>query len=171
VINANVRRGRADTAELAPRRSFVALAMLAAISAWLGAAALIAQRAGGDFAPISLLAHTPFASFLVPGLLLGGVVGGSCAAAALLAWRRSRAAPVRASAPGYQVARRTDSPTGDRLLRPPPCAAKFSLHERRGCLSLRDLPPLEVRDEMARVTSHSCLVPGRRGSSAPRSRA
>ena len=43
MIDANVRRGRADLAELAPRRGFVALAMLAAISAWLGAAALIAQ--------------------------------------------------------------------------------------------------------------------------------
>ena len=41
--------------------------------------------------PISLLAHTPFESFLAPGLLLGGI-GAACAAAALLAWRRARAA-------------------------------------------------------------------------------
>jgi hypothetical protein len=41
---------------------------------------------------LKLLQHTPFQTFLVPGLLLGGVVGGASLACAALAWRRSRAA-------------------------------------------------------------------------------
>lgn len=74
-----------------PRGIFTALALFAAASALGGAAELIALRRGSELVPISLLAHTPFESFLVPGVLLGGI-GAACAAAALLAWRRSRAA-------------------------------------------------------------------------------
>jgi hypothetical protein len=42
--------------------------------------------------PAALLQHTPFATFRVPGALLGIVVGGSHLACAALCWRRSAAA-------------------------------------------------------------------------------
>ncbi|MDX2087102.1 MAG: hypothetical protein SFX73_04600 [Kofleriaceae bacterium] len=47
---------------------------------------------GTRYVPRGLLAHTPFASFLIPGLLLGLVVGGTSLACATFAWRRSSAA-------------------------------------------------------------------------------
>lgn len=82
---------RAPAAGIAPRGLVTALAGFAALSALGGAAALLALRRGSEQVPLALLARTPFESFLVPGLLLGAI-GAACALAALLAWRRSRAA-------------------------------------------------------------------------------
>jgi len=62
------------------------LTAVTAVSAVAGAVQLLL----GIAAPVSLLAATPFRTFLVPALLLGAVVGGSSAAAAILVWRRSR---------------------------------------------------------------------------------
>ena len=77
-----------------PRRGLtVGLTLFAACTAMMGGAELIAWPAGNAFVPLSLLQGTAFGSFLIPGLLLGGVVGGACAAAAILAWRRSARAP------------------------------------------------------------------------------
>lgn len=90
-IDAKIQRA-AGAPGMRPRRIFVVLALFAASSALGGAAQLIAGRSGSALAPRALLAHTPFDSFLVPGLLLGGIVGGASAIAAVLAWRRSRAA-------------------------------------------------------------------------------
>jgi hypothetical protein len=74
----------------AARLAVVACAATVAVTAWAGALALVGAGAPTTVLPAELLARTPFATFLVPGLLLGLVVGGSSAAAALLAWRRSR---------------------------------------------------------------------------------
>ena len=73
-------------------RPFVAtlsgLAVFGALSALLGAVLAIAANGGG--VPVDYLAHGPFTSFRVPGLILGFVVGGTqlAAAVALLAKRR-----------------------------------------------------------------------------------
>lgn len=74
------------------RRLIVALTIFSSITAMAGGTALVLSRAGNEFFPLSLVAHTPFTSLLVPGLLLGVVVGGTSLACAMLAWRRSRAA-------------------------------------------------------------------------------
>jgi hypothetical protein len=45
---------------------------------------------GNSFLPsLGVLDSSPFSSFLLPGLLLAGVVGGASLAAAILVWRRS----------------------------------------------------------------------------------
>jgi hypothetical protein len=44
--------------------------------------------------PVSVLADSPFDSFLIPGLLLGGVVGGSLLLAARLVWFGHRLGPI-----------------------------------------------------------------------------
>jgi len=82
------------TAPLPPslRRLLMVLTLFNGASAIGGSIALLVWRRGNDFLPIELVEHTPFKSFLVPGLLLAVVVGGSSFACAVLAWRRSRAA-------------------------------------------------------------------------------
>src|SRR5438045_148507 len=45
--------------------------------------------------PKSTLAHSPFDGFIIPGLILSIVVGGSALKAAILVYRRSRFAPLR----------------------------------------------------------------------------
>ncbi|MFO0547223.1 MAG: hypothetical protein U0271_02480 [Polyangiaceae bacterium] len=71
----------------------VTLAAFTAISAIGGAVELTVWRDGTTYNPISLLAHTPFTTFLVPALLLGVVIGGLSTMSAWLTWRRSPAAP------------------------------------------------------------------------------
>ena len=68
------------------RKTIIVLCTFTALSAIAGAVQLMLHVA----TPAGLLAHTPFSSFLVPALLLGAVVGGSCVVAALLQWRHSR---------------------------------------------------------------------------------
>ncbi len=88
-------RERASTraaAELPARRLIIAVALFSAISSIAGSLELLVWRTGNRYLPLALLDHTPFASFLVPGMLLGGVVGTTSLACAMLAWRRSRAA-------------------------------------------------------------------------------
>jgi hypothetical protein len=80
------------SAELGPRTLTVVLATFSFISALAGGVELLAWPNGNDVVPRTLLANTPFASFLVPGLLLGIVIGGTSLACAILVWRRSRAA-------------------------------------------------------------------------------
>ena len=75
----------------ATRRTLVGLHLFNALSAVGGGIALIA---GGLGVPTTLLRHTPFDSFVVPGIFLAAVIGGSAtiAATALLAhWRRALA--------------------------------------------------------------------------------
>lgn len=76
-----------------PRRWLIlALSGLNAISALAGSVELLVWRDGNRYLPTAMIAHTPFTSFLVPGLLLGVVVGGTSLACALLSWRRARGA-------------------------------------------------------------------------------
>jgi hypothetical protein len=90
--------GQADAsrfaaAELPYRRLAIVLGLFSAISAITGGVALVVWRAGNQYLlPLRLLAHTPFTSFLAPGLILAIVVGGTNLVCGILAWRRSRAA-------------------------------------------------------------------------------
>ncbi len=87
------RARRAPHAELPQRKLVVALCLVSAFSAVAGGIDLILWRDGSHYVPsIRLLAHTPFASFLVPGLILAIVVGGTSLACAILASRRAVAA-------------------------------------------------------------------------------
>ena len=81
--------GKESDRESGVHRWIAALATFSAMSAGIGAFGLIAGRAGGGVFPLSLLRFTPFHSFLVPGLLLGLVVGGSSLICAVLSFRRS----------------------------------------------------------------------------------
>jgi len=69
------------------RRTLVGLHLFNAVSAVGGGIGLVA---GGLGVPTVLLRHTPFDSFVVPGIFLAVVIGGSATigAAALLAHRR-----------------------------------------------------------------------------------
>lgn len=68
----------------------LALAGFSALSALAGGAELVWMRRGNEvLPPLDILRHTPFPDFLVPGLLLGVVVGGTSLAAMVAAWRRS----------------------------------------------------------------------------------
>lgn len=71
------------------RRWIASLELFAAVTAISGGAALLMAGHGNVFLPISLLESTPFATFTIPGVLLGAVVGGASLACALLVWRRS----------------------------------------------------------------------------------
>jgi hypothetical protein len=73
-------------------RLVVVLAIFSALSAIAGGIELVVWRAGNRYQSLTLLEHTPFTSFLVPGLILAIIVGGTSLASAILAWRRSRAA-------------------------------------------------------------------------------
>ncbi|MGV8968626.1 MAG: hypothetical protein ACOH2F_20390 [Cellulomonas sp.] len=71
------------------RRTVVGLHLFNAVSAVGGGIALVA---GGLGVPTTLLRHTPFESFVVPGVFLAVIIGGSATigATALIAdWRRA----------------------------------------------------------------------------------
>ena len=53
------------------------LAAFVAISSIAGGLEMLVWSRGNAYVPLTLLEGTPFETFLVPGLLLGGVVGGS----------------------------------------------------------------------------------------------
>ena len=62
-------------------KALAALAVFGALSAFVGAALFIAVNGAG--VPLEYLAHSPFSSYFVPGLVLGVVVGGTQVAAAV----------------------------------------------------------------------------------------
>lgn len=70
------------------RRTLIVLLFFGALSAAIGAVMGIVFNGAG--VPLAYLAHSPFSSYLVPGLVLGVVVGGTQLAAglALVAKRR-----------------------------------------------------------------------------------
>jgi hypothetical protein len=78
-------------------RILALLVVFGALSALIGSMLAIAANGGGI--PREYLAHSPFSSFFVPGLILGVVVGGTqlAAAIALLA-KRDWALPLSAIA-------------------------------------------------------------------------
>ncbi len=71
------------------RTWIVGLSAFGALSALGGGIELLAWPTGNAYLPIELLQPTPFETFLVPGLLLTLVVGGSSLTCTVLAWRRS----------------------------------------------------------------------------------
>lgn len=91
-VDPGERASTGEAAELPARKLIIAVALFSAISSIAGSLELLVWRTGNRYLPLALLEHTPFTSFLVPGLLLGGVVGTTTLACAVLAWRRSRAA-------------------------------------------------------------------------------
>lgn len=76
--------------ELPGRRLVLPLAGFSGLTALLGGLQLLIWSRGAPWVPIELLEPTAFRSFLVPGLVLGLVVGGSSLACTLFVWRRSR---------------------------------------------------------------------------------
>lgn len=80
------------TATIPGRGWIVGLASFSALSAIGGAIELLLWPRGNVYLPVELLAHSPFSTFTVPGLLLGFVIGGTSLLAAVLAARRERAA-------------------------------------------------------------------------------
>lgn len=73
------------------RRLLIGLAAFSTLSAVGGGLGLIARPGNDAYLPLELLRYTPFASFVVPGLLLAIAVGGSSLTCTICAWRRSRA--------------------------------------------------------------------------------
>ena len=71
------------------RRATIGLALFSAVTAIAGGTELVIWRQGNRYVPIALLEKTPFQTFLIPGLLLGLLVGGASLWCAILAWRRS----------------------------------------------------------------------------------
>lgn len=81
------------------RRILIIALWFGAISALGGAAlAIVANGAG---VPLSYLDGTPFTSFLIPGLILGIVIGGTQAVAAVSVQRDQRASAILASIAGF----------------------------------------------------------------------
>ncbi len=68
----------------AVRWALFGLCLFAGVTATAGGIELVAFRHGGAWLPIELLVDAPFDTFLVPGLLLGGVVGLANVVAAVL---------------------------------------------------------------------------------------
>ena len=75
------------------------------VSLWFGAVSaigggLLGVLTNGAGVPVSYLEHSPFSSYLVPGLLLGVVIGGTQCAAAILLSRRQRCGLTAAAVAG-----------------------------------------------------------------------
>jgi hypothetical protein len=73
-----------------PRVALLAVDAFAAVTAVGGGLALVTGLEGDRF-PADWLRGTPFSSYVVPGLILAGVVGGSAAVAAAATLRSPRA--------------------------------------------------------------------------------
>jgi hypothetical protein len=81
-----------NRAPLPYRRLVIALSLFSTLSASAGGVELLVWSRGSKYVPIELLRNTPFHTFVVPGLILAGLIGGTSLISCLLAWRRSRAA-------------------------------------------------------------------------------
>ena len=71
-------------------RVLIGLSAFGVLSAAIGTVLALAMDGGG--VPLSYLAGTPFHSFAVPGVILGGIVGGTQLAAGIALVRRARPA-------------------------------------------------------------------------------
>jgi hypothetical protein len=80
-------------------RVLVALALFGALSSIAGAVLGVAANGGG--VPLEHLANGPFSSYVVPGLILGIVVGGTQLAAAIALLARRRIALLLAAVAGF----------------------------------------------------------------------
>ncbi|MCS5498546.1 hypothetical protein NY547_14935 [Cnuibacter physcomitrellae] len=77
----------------------IALLVFGTASALLGA--VMGVLFDGAGVPVEYLTGSPFTSYLVPGLILGVVVGGSQAIAALALIRRARSALMASAVAGF----------------------------------------------------------------------
>ncbi len=76
------------------RPILLALDLVVGLSALAGGLMFISEPSGASMkAPIALLTHTPFSTFLVPGIILAAAVGGSAMFAAVAHLRRVESAP------------------------------------------------------------------------------
>ena len=82
-------------------KTLAGLTAFGALSALGGAALAIAANGAG--VPVEYLAHTPFSSYVVPGLVLGGVVGGTQLSAAVALLARRRRALLMSAIAGFGV--------------------------------------------------------------------
>ena len=81
----------------ATRRTVVGLHLFNAVSAVGGGIGLVA---GGLGVPTTLLRHTPFESFVVPGIFLAVVIGGTALLGATALLTHRRRAPATSAAAG-----------------------------------------------------------------------
>ena len=79
--------------------ALASLAVFGALSALAGATLAIAL--GGAGVPLEYLAHSPFSSYFVPGLVLGVVVGGTQLAAAVTLLAKRRTALLLSAVAGF----------------------------------------------------------------------
>jgi menaquinone-dependent protoporphyrinogen oxidase len=95
-----------DHARRFARRCLGALCLFSGLTALAGGAELIGWPNGSPALKLdtSVLQHSPFSDFRVPGLLLAGVVGLSNLVAGVLALRRQRWSPLVAFASGSALA-------------------------------------------------------------------
>jgi hypothetical protein len=80
-------------------RILIALLVFGALSSLAGAILAIAANGGG--VPIEYLTNSPFSSYMVPGLILGVVVGGTQLAGATALLARRRSAPLLSTIAGF----------------------------------------------------------------------
>jgi hypothetical protein len=78
-------------------RSLAGIHAVTAVNAFGGAAYALG---GAEGVPLEWLDGTPFDGYVVPGLILGGVVGGSLLVAATSLWRGRPSAPRLSAAAG-----------------------------------------------------------------------
>jgi peptidoglycan/LPS O-acetylase OafA/YrhL len=81
------------------RRVLLISLYFGAISAVAGGVLGIAANGAG--VPLTYLSGTPFTSYVIPGFILGLVIGGTQALAAIMVQRRSPSGPVAASVAGF----------------------------------------------------------------------
>ena len=77
----------------------IGLTIFGALSSFLGAFLAISLNGAG--VPLEHLAGSPFSSYLVPGLILGGVVGGTQLAAAVTLLTKRRIALLLSAVAGF----------------------------------------------------------------------
>jgi hypothetical protein len=80
-------------------RSLVALTLFGALSSIVGA--VLGVAANGGVVPLEHLANSPFSSYVVPGLILGVVVGGTQLAATVALLARHRFALLLSAVAGF----------------------------------------------------------------------
>jgi hypothetical protein len=81
-----------NRAHLPYRGLVIVLSLFSGASAIAGGIELLVWWRGSKYFPIELLLHTPFHTFVIPGVILAGLIGGTSLASGVLAWRRARAA-------------------------------------------------------------------------------
>lgn len=80
---------------LVTQKVAIGLLLFTGVSAVAAGASLVADPSGGGLQmPLSLLAHSPFPDFFIPGLVLLMVIGVGSLGAAIGVWQQWRKAPL-----------------------------------------------------------------------------